>query len=135
MKKLLIFIAFFGFTATGSYAQTTQSCICKKTAHHKATHHQKFAVGIKTTRPPVYTNRTHNTAAYPGNDVWNATSETPVVNAPIDANSMEYNTESFYTGNYPKPTLQYTKVDPRENSDKRPNVDVLCLYDCPAREK
>jgi len=134
MKTILISIALLGFTAIGSFAQTSKSCICKKTAHHKAGRHS-VAVGIKTTRPPLYTNRTHNTAAYPGNDVWRATSETPVANAPSDANSMEYNTESSYTGNYPKPTLQYTKVDPRENSNKRPNVDVLCLYDCPATEK
>ena len=130
MKTILISIALLGFTAMGSYAQNTKACTCKKTVHHK-----KYAAGIKITRPPLYTNRTHNTAAYPGNDVWRYNSETPVAAAPLDVNNMEYNTESSYTGNYPKPTLQYTKVDPSENSNKRPGVDVLCLYDCPTKEK
>jgi len=134
MKTILISIALVGFTAMGSYAQNAKSCTCKKTVSHKAAH-QKYVIGIKNIRPPLYTNRTHNTAAYPGNDVWRAESVTPIATAPLDVNNMEYNTERSYTGNYPKPTLQYTKVDPRENSSKKPEVDVLCLYDCPSKEK
>jgi hypothetical protein len=129
MKTILVTIALIGCTVVGSYAQNTKACACKKTTHHKTTH-QKYALGLKTTRPPEYTNRTHNTAAYPGNDVWKYDGETPVATAPLDVNTMEYNTESSYSGNYPKPTLQDTRVDPRENSNARPKVDVLCLYDC-----
>ena len=132
MKTILFTIALLGLSAAGSYAQNTSTCTCKKTVHHKAAH-QKYALGIKTTRPPLYTNRTHNTAAYPGNDVWRATGETAVAAPQLDANSIEYNTESSYTGNYPKPTLQDTRVDPRENSSQRPPVDVLCLYDCSSK--
>jgi hypothetical protein len=134
MKTILITIALFGFTVMSSYAQNTKSCTCKKTVYHKTTH-QKVALGIKTTRPPLYTSRTHNVSPYPGNDVWKSDAQPLAPTTPLDVNSMEYSTESSYSGNYPKPTLQYTKVDPRENSSKRPEVDVLCLYDCPAKVK
>lgn len=132
MKTILFTIALIGFAASGSSAQNTKSCTCKKTAavHHKTVHH-KIAVGLKTTTPPLYTNRTHNVSTYPGNDVWRADDVAPANgNNAAMVSSVEYNTESSYTGNYPKPTVQYTKVDPRENAAKGPEVNTLCLYNC-----
>ena len=128
MKTILFIIALIGFTAAGSFAQT-KSCTCKKTVHHKTANHK--VAGLKTTRPPLYTNRTHNLSTYPGNDVWRADEVAPANgNSAVVVSSVQYNTESSYTGNYPKPTLQDTRVDPRENSNTRPHVDILCLYDC-----
>lgn len=135
MKTILFTIAIIGITASGSFAQNTKNCTCKKTAHHKVMH-QKVAVGLKTTKAPLYSNRTHNTAneapgAYPGNDVWgNGVVAPENGNSAVMNTSVAYSTESSYTGNYPKPTIQDTRVDPRENSGARPHVDVLCLYDC-----
>ncbi len=132
MKQILFTIALIGFTAAGSSAQNTKSCTCHKMAH-KTVHHK--AVGLKTTQPPLYTNRKHNTGAeapnaYRGNDVWQDNVAPMNGNAAVANSSVEYKTESSYTGNYPKPTIQDTRVDPRENSGIRPRVDDLCLYNC-----
>jgi len=131
MKQICFTLAFIGLTSVTALAQA-KTCSCKKVVHHKTVAHHRAVAGLKTTTPPLYTNRTHNVSSYPGNDVWK-----PNDVAPVNGNaagmynaSVEYSTESSFTGNYPKPTMQDTKVDPRENSTRRPDLGDLCLYNC-----
>jgi hypothetical protein len=140
MKTLLIIIVLVILTIIAGYAQTTKNCSCpRKTANHLNSHHKYVAKASKTT-PPLFTNRIHNTDntdkdiapdAYPGNDVWRYEYSVRL-GKPAKTNyadKVELNKESDYTGNYPKPTVQDTRVDPRELTAPPKDRD-LCLWNC-----
>jgi len=135
MKTLLIIIGLVILTIISSYAQNTKNCCCQRKLTHTATVHHKYVARSSKTTPPRFTNRIHNTrpeevpGTYAGNDVWQYDDATQTAKQ----ENVGVTKESTYTGNYPKPTVQDTRVTPENSKDDfrgKYRGDNLCLWNC-----
>lgn len=128
MKTLLILIVLVILTIVASYAQTTKHCICRKTTSHLRA---RKTYASNKTKPPKFTNRIHNVnkeevpGTYEGNDVWQ-----PEYSVELNKNNGGFDSENTYTGQYPQPALQDTRVSPQEAGYRGSKPSELCLYNC-----